>query len=113
MNVDDRREALEAISVSAEASVQERLRALELLRELPPPLAVDAQPDYAELLTDDTERLARLIELYAEHVDLVPALRDVIEQRARDIVEERALERRAQFVAVDAQTRRSRRGTQA
>jgi len=66
VNADERREALEAISASAEATVGERLRALEMLRELGPVASREPLPDYAEELADDPERLTRLVELADE-----------------------------------------------
>jgi hypothetical protein len=101
VNVDDRREALEAISVSAEASVQERLRALEMLRELPPSaMDFEVRPDSAEELADDPERVIELADEYL-FPDL-PAYRERVERRALEIVEERAAERRTEFAVVRA-----------
>ena len=105
MKPSDRRALLETIVETAE-SEQAQLKALELLDRLDERAAMERsteQPDLAEELADQPEKLYRLIELADEHLfaDL-PAYRERVERRARELVEEQAL--RAQVAVVAAES---------
>lgn len=96
MKPTDRRAFLETIAETA-ASDQARLNALELLNRLDDREQRERSwpPDFAEELADQPEKLNRLIELADEYLFAeLPAYRVRVERRAREIVEEQALERR-------------------
>jgi hypothetical protein len=104
----EKRALLETLLANAQTD-QARLKALELLdrldereRQQPPPQP--PRTSFADWYAEDPERLAKLLDLSVQLFASLPEWQAAVEQRAEEIVEQRAQAARAAFVAVDAET---------
>jgi hypothetical protein len=97
-----RRTVLEGIAFGRESTETARLKALELLERLDEREGQKAQPP--EPIEPDVDKLARVLEMMVEYrvLDAIPAFGEIVEARALEIVEERALAARSTFATVEA-----------